>query len=239
MELKDLLAVSTLLTFLCPGLIFVYVHTVVSRGTGPEVTKDNLAAFVAVSAIYTVAVTAVGLLPSPLLPNGPSLAGATVFQRSEVMAFAFLGPAILGGMYAAAKQRDIFYRLAILLRLHPINPSPSAWETGIKRLVQGDYVIATLKDGKRISGNLDHLASFSSKDGCNDMLLSETTPPPGQNEGVTRATWIASGEIQTLEIVTRRIEAQKELLPTDKSSWLRNLISRKDIRNEQANATER
>ena len=204
MELKDATNLPLILLYLCPGVVFVWCLNWFTTGRPPSINKDTVGGFIAVSVVYAVATASLGLLPAPLHPSGPTIELALWPERGLVFLYAVAVPYAAGVAWGALTRREVPYRLAKFLRLNPLHPRPTSWETAFSRLKGGEFLILTLKDGACIKGYFDARSSVSTDPSFRDIYLEEMLPVPGQATDVVRGAWVAPGELKLVEIVSPR-----------------------------------
>ena len=145
---------SLVLTFIVPGLLILSIRAQFLTGRRPS-HSASLLSYLAVSALYYALV-----VPLILLFIDPShLAKATW----EVIWVFFVGPVLFGLLLGIERQRDGLYKLLRLCRLNPVHSMPTAWDWKFSKIRHVEWVLVTLKNGKRFAGRCD-CQSFASSD---------------------------------------------------------------------------
>lgn len=212
MEIKDLASLPVALLFLCPGIVFVTMAALFTTGRPPGVSKDTVGGLIALSIVYAVIAAALGLLPS-VLTNGMPIVTLKWPRRVGLFLYAVGVPFASGVAWGALVRAEVPYRLARRLKLNPLHPKPSAWETAFSRLKGGEFILVTMKDGSTVKGYFERRSCISNDPDFRDIYIEEMLPPPGQASDVVRGIWISPGEIKHIEVVSRRETKEHEAAP--------------------------
>lgn len=224
---RELPSIFVILVLFCPGIAFVFFSSLLQHGRAPAITKDTVGGMIAVSLVYVVVLWLLGVVPTSFLlhPNSPFImrsnwcqlvpTGAltsllakfcepSIWQRSGIVFFFMVVPALFGVLWGEAIRSDRHLRMMRRMGLNPADSSATAWGMAFSTIEYGAFVVVTLKDGTIVSGNLVSGSAISSDAGFRDIFISETERPEGHPQDLMRGTWISPDEIRTIELVTKR-----------------------------------
>jgi hypothetical protein len=203
-EIKEISNFVSIIFFVCPGLVFLYISSILSEGQSPPVNKETIVGFIALSVIYAVVAISFNLFPSNLLSSNLDIKDIKSLRESWILSYAIVIPFILGLVWGILVRGEISFKFARLVSLNPFHPRATAWATVFSRLKGGEFFIVTLKDGTTLRGYYEARSSISRDPTFRDIYLEETLPPEGQLPEVIRGTWIAPTEVRLIEVVSNR-----------------------------------
>lgn len=181
-----------LLALTTPGIVFLFFRAQFTTGRVPRASEAALH-YLAITALYYT-------LLYPFIGLAQGIQGNSATRWFGWASLLFVIPALLGGIVGIAAHREFIYRLLRRCGMDPVHVYPSAWEWTAANC-PGDWVLVTLKGGRRFGGRCNQRMFFSTDPAERDVFLDETYDLDDNDEWVPRrnSILISAGEISTLE----------------------------------------
>ena len=143
--------IATILPFLIPGFVALWVRSQFVRGVNPTLDRNSFVTYMAISSIYD---TLVVRFIDPKWITNSSIIFLVIFV---------LGPAIVGLLLGVNVQRNYIRGVLGRIGLYTIHALPTAWDWRFNRAVSVQWVLVTLKNGVQFSGlfGLESIAASS------------------------------------------------------------------------------
>ncbi len=183
---------ASILPFLIPGFVALWVRSQFVRGVNPTLDKDNFVTYMAFSSIYDTLV--VRFIDAKWITDS-TLIFLVIFV---------IVPAIFGLLLGINVQRNFVRGVLSRFGLYTIHALPTAWDWVFNRAVSEQWVLVTLKNGIQFSGlyGLDSFAGSNPNE--RDLYIQwlydineegDWAPVDEDGNGVL----IAASEISTVE----------------------------------------
>ena len=164
-DLKSPENIQTVLTFIVPGLIVLFVRGQFLTGRNHKHT-DAILSYFTISAIYFALIFPLVAKWSEAEKMSPLLSHA--IWSSLV----FFGPAVLGLALGVNARKDYLRRLLRWCGLNPVHPIAPAWDWKFGD-TRASYVRVVLKGGETIVGFLGEDSISSSDQNERDLYLEK------------------------------------------------------------------
>ena len=185
--------VKEIISLFAPGLIILWARSRVNVGPTPEL-QERLLAYALVSTAYYAAISPFFYIQG--FVELPPWLWAT-------LQYAFV-PAILGWALAYAAQKGWEYEAAKKLRLQFSHHIPAAWDFTFSTMVEGTYILVTLKDGSRVGGLMGPSSFASSSKDERDLLIEDVWVMHGDDSWTRaippRSALLCGNDIHYIEI---------------------------------------
>ena len=203
-DLTSLDEVFPFLVLIVPGLIVVFTRSQFTTGRRPS-HSASLLSYLTISVVYyALILPLIGLVwptPSVAIPPAQSVFPLTIRVLVWFFLLVFVGPAVLGFFLGVSAQKNWFHRLLRRCRLNPVHSMPTAWDWKFSNITKPEWVLVTLKNGKRFAGICDHRSFISSDPSERDIYISWVHDIGDNNKWHLRgdrSVLIKSGEISTI-----------------------------------------
>ena len=182
---------SLVLTFIVPGLLILSIRAQFLTGRRPS-HSASLLSYLAISALYYALV-----VPVILLFIDPS----HLTKATWGVIWVFVGPVLSGLLLGIERQQDGLHNLLRLCHLNPVHSMPTAWDWKFTKIRNVEWVLVTLKNGKRFAGRCD-CQSFASSDPTERDIYLTSLRNIGEGSAWPlrgdKSVLITSGEISTI-----------------------------------------
>lgn len=164
-KLKSIEQIQLALIFLAPGLITLFVRSMLVTGRRPK-TTEYVVEYIIISALYFA-------IFLPLVEIAIASQGQNWIRAIWWILLLAVGPALVGLLFGAGTQKGWWRYLFGKLKLSIVSSYPSGWDWVFGRLSAPVYVLVTLEDSSRVAGlfGFDSLAASTVEE--RDLYIDE------------------------------------------------------------------
>ena len=165
-DFKGLENLRLILFFIVPGLIVIYMRSILIAGRRPSHTEQILSYLVVSLFYYTITL--------PYVMRVLNGAGNLYEQSLNWAALTLIGPAAFGLLLGTVAQKRWMHKAVEWCGLSMVDVIPTAWDYRFSNIPRpGIFVLVTLSDDKQVAGFFGPRSFASSDNEERDLYIEE------------------------------------------------------------------